>query len=93
MRAFKIAFYYIFGYLLAIAAFFIVYLLTREAIDPIIVQITGFIVASITGGIHKAIRWKEIGIDPSTLPSPSADASLPSQIAVPEIYSTSKPDK
>lgn len=88
-RTLKLMFYYVLGYVLAVGAFFVVYLLTQQAVDPFIVQITGFIVASITGGIHKSIRWQEVGIDPSALPTPSADASLP-QIALPDTYALKK---
>lgn len=90
VRALKIGAYYIFGYVLAVAAFFVVYLLTDKAVDQVIVQITGFIVASITGGIHKAINWQAVGIDPSTLPAPTVDASLPMQVAIPQTSQSSK---
>ena len=84
-RTVKIAAYYILGYLLAIGAFFVVYLLTQQAVDQGVIQITGFIVASIMGGIHKAINWKDAGVDPSLVPLPPTDAALPATISLPTV--------
>ncbi len=76
-RVAKVGGYYVIGYVLAIASFAVVYLLTRQQVDQVLIQIVGFIVASVTGGIHKAINWKEIGINEGAIPTPPADASLP----------------
>lgn len=82
-RAVKLAGFYVLGYVLALAAFATVAYLTNIEADPMVIQILGFTVSTITGGIHKSINWTAAGVDVNAIPVPSPDASLP-QIAIPQ---------
>lgn len=83
-RTVKTIIFYIIGFVLAVAAFAVVGILSDTAVPEWLVQITGLVVAGISAGIYKVINWKDTGVNLAALPAPTATPDLP-QLQPPEL--------